>query len=242
MDLGSSERTQMLSLLHQHFSNVTAPRFARDLAEKEWAILLADRSGDVRGFSTLMRLRLQVGADAVVAFFSGDTIVHPDYWGEGGMPQLWARHVFRLAGEVRDARVYWFLVSSGYRTYRFLPVFFRAFFPSHASATPGWEKAVLDALGRHKYPREYDASRGIVRPRYPTPLRDGLAEVSAHRLADPHVAFFLAANPGYAHGDELACLAALEPNNLTRAGRRMLWGPDATPPADLPEALLVSQS
>jgi hypothetical protein len=52
-----------------------------------------------------------------------------------------------------------------------------------------------------------------------------VAEIDAQRLADPHVAYFQAANPGHARGDELACLAELALENLTPAGRRMLGLP-----------------
>jgi len=43
-------------------------------------------------------------------------------------------------------------------------------------------------------------------------------------MDDPHVAFFVRRNPGHARGDELACLCELNESNLTRAGRRMVFG------------------
>ena len=48
------------------------------------------------------------------------------------------------------AEFYWFLISKGYKTYRFLPLFFREFYPRHDAPTPAWAKEILDALGRHK--------------------------------------------------------------------------------------------
>ena len=217
----------MLHLLQAHFVNVAPERFVNDLVEKEWALLLADaHTGEVHGFSTLMRLRLEVEGRPVVAFFSGDTIVRRDHWGETALARVWARHVFHLASEIEAASVYWFLISSGFRTYRFLPVFFRTFFPTYTRPTPAWAKGLLDAFGQQKYPSEYDACQGVIRPREPAPLRDGLGEVSDRRVADPHVAFYVAANPGHAQGNELVCLAELVPDNLTPAGRRALYGPD----------------
>src|SRR3712207_8262757 len=38
------------------------------------------------------------------AFFSGDTIIHRDFWGESTLPRLWARHVFALADAINNAR------------------------------------------------------------------------------------------------------------------------------------------
>jgi hypothetical protein len=164
----------------------------------------------------------------VVAFFSGDTVVERAYWGGTELPRRFARHVFALADAERraapGAAVYWFLICSGYKTYRFLPVFFREFFPTHRRPTPASARRILDTLATHKFRAAYDAPAGVVRPRPAPRLRPGVAEVGPELLRNPDVAFFVAANPGYAAGDELACLAELRPENLTRAGRRMLFG------------------
>jgi hypothetical protein len=223
--LNATHKAQMFALLSDYFLGVTRERFERDLSEKESAILLLDASGDVKGFTTLMRLRATVDGQRIVAFFSGDTIVAREHWNESELPRVWSRHVFAQAEKLHDARVYWFLISSGYKTYRFLSVFYRDFFPTFRRATPPFEQRVLNALAFQKFPREYDCASGIVRFAEPTPLRAGVAEISARRLADPHVAFFLKANPRHADGDELACLAELTRSNLTAAGRRMVGLP-----------------
>jgi hypothetical protein len=228
--VSGAQRERMYSLLAQYFTDTVWEAFERDLAEKEWVILLEDtHTGTLEGFSTLMRLELRVDGDGrpVVAFFSGDTIVGRPYWGETALPRTFARHAFALAAAERrvdpTVAVYWYLISSGYKTYRFLPVFFREFYPTYARTTPAAVQRILDALGRRKFPREYDAAAGVVRPAHPSALRAGVAEIEPRHLLDPHVAFFAAANPGHAAGDELACLTALHPANLTPAGRRMLY-------------------
>jgi hypothetical protein len=220
--LTQSERDQMYALLTRYFEDVTNARFAADLAEKEWAILLFDAADQLQGFSTLMRLQISVEDQPVVAFFSGDTIIDRAYWGETALPRLWARHVFGLAEAIRDARVYWFLISSGYKTYRFLPTFFRTFYPTCTAAMPPQIKQIVDRLALLKFPAEYDRTCGVVRLAQATPLRGGVADLTPQRLSDPHVAFFAAANPGHIDGDELACLTEITPANLTPAGRRML--------------------
>lgn len=226
-ELSASDRARMYALLAQHFANATRDRFEEDLAEKEWAIVLCDtEAGQIQGFSTLMRLRTTMDGQAVVAFFSGDTIIHPDYWGETELPRLWSRHVFGLCSRIRDARVYWFLICSGYKTYRFLSVFYREFYPTCRRPTTPSIKRLLDALALQKFPTEYDPASGIVRFHNAAPLRPGLAEITQQRLRDPHVAFFAAANPGHVHGDELACVTELTIANLTPAGRRMVGVPN----------------
>lgn len=222
-ELSGRERDEMYTLLAYYFANTTRRQFERDLAEKEWAILLSDMAtGGVQGFSTLMRLNLMIDGAPVVAFFSGDTIIHREYWGETALPRLWGRHVFSLADQLRGTRVYWFLICSGYKTYRYLPLFFREFYPGYERSTPAPVKQMLDQLGRFKFGDEYDAERGVIRLHQASPLQSGVAEITPQRLKDPHVAFFIQANPGHVSGDELACLAELSRDNLTPAGARMV--------------------
>lgn len=232
-ELCGRERAEMLALMGRYFESVTREAFEHDLSEKEWAILLREERGAgssaedaIRGFSTLMRLESEVEGQDVVAFFSGDTIIAREFWGESVLPRLWARLAFGLAQEVRQsrprARVFWFLIASGYKTYRFLPVFFQQFSPRFDVETPRFESRVLQVLGARKFGAQWDAERQVVRFENASPLRSGVAEISEERLRDPHIAHFARLNPGHARGDELACLCPIEESNLTRAGRRML--------------------
>ncbi len=228
-DLNRDERERLYILLSRYFANVTRTQFEQDLAEKDRVILLTDGlTGQIQGFSTLMQLRTLADDRPVVAFFSGDTIVERAYWGESVLSRSWARYVFQQAGQIRRAvpetGVYWFLICSGYKTYRFLPTFFREFYPAYDRPMPPVVKCTLDHLACSKFPSEYDAGRGVVRLRQATPLRPEVAAITEHLLANPHVAFFVAANPGHVDGDELACLTEIIPENLTPAGRRMLLG------------------
>ena len=211
-ELTRRDRDEMFALYTDYFETSDRVTFERDLAEKEWVILLRDGEGVVDGFSTLMRLH--VGGATV--FFSGDTIVARHRWGSYDLPRLWGRHVFATAGE----NAYWFLISSGFRTYRYLPLFFRDFYPrfdGNASMKP-----LLDRVAVAKFGDAYDAVSGVVRLLVPSPLRPGVSDPSLRIDRDPHVRFFVNANPGHAEGDELACLVPIDPANLTPAGRRML--------------------
>jgi hypothetical protein len=224
-DLGAETRAALYELLEESFDATTRESFERDLDEKDWVLLLEEReSGRPAGFSTQKRLSLTVDGEPMVALFSGDTIVRRLFWGEPTLARAWARLAFDVAEAERPLRAFWFLISSGYKTYRFLPVFFRSFHPRRDEPMPPATRRILDAFARARYPHEYDAARGVVRFQAPTPLRAGVADVTTERLADPDVAFFVQANPGHAAGDELACLTEITPDNLTRAGRRMLGG------------------
>jgi len=217
--LDAFDRASMLMLLDEYFDGVSAPRFGHDLEEKDWVILLRERaSGAVAGFTTFMRFTCASEPD-VVAFFSGDTIVRREAWTETLLARAWAQLAFGLASREAGADVYWFLICSGFRTYRFLPVYFRDFHPRFDSATPFRAGQIAARLASAKFGNQYDPRAGVVRPEWPTPLRAGGGGLPSRD--DPHVSFFLASNPGHLAGHELVCLARLAPDNLTAAGRRM---------------------
>lgn len=215
-DLTPQDRHGMFALFTRYYAGVSRSVFERDLAEKEWVIVMRDSDTTIAGFSTLTKF---VHGGRTV-FFSGDTIVAEHRRGSADLARLWVRQIRAEAnGLGRD--VYWFLISSGYRTYRFLPVFFRDFYPHYAGASSPELKALLDAIAIHRFGDLYDPGSGIVRLPTPSPLRDTSAcdERAEH---DPHVRFFLSANAGHARGDELACLVRVSEDNLTPAGIRML--------------------
>ena len=71
----------MIALMACCYQNVTGASFLHDLSEKESVILLRDDSHRIQGFSTLMRLRTIIEGTSITAFFSGDTIIAPSFWG-----------------------------------------------------------------------------------------------------------------------------------------------------------------
>jgi hypothetical protein len=223
-ELGRDTRDRMFHLMASHFDNVTPDTFERDLDEKRWVVILRDhQSGEVQGFSTMKLMEAIVDGQPIKAVFSGDTIVGRDYWGETELATVWGAFVLSLVEAHRDVRFYWFLISKGFRTYKFLPVYFKSFYPRHDTPTPAFEASLLETLSEQKFPGRFDPATGVIRFDGPKDrLRPELAEVVSGRLNDPHVAYFLAQNPGYAEGDELACVASLAPDNLRPIAQRVV--------------------
>ena len=116
-------------------------------------MLLEEReSGQPAGFSTQKRLFLSVDGEPLAALFSGDTIVRPQFWGEPTLARAWARLAFDFAEAERPLRAFWFLICSGYKTYRFLPVFFRASPPTPRGAYSSRDAAYPGCLRRVSVP------------------------------------------------------------------------------------------
>jgi hypothetical protein len=220
-DLTEGEQEALFSLLSAHFLGVTRERFDADLAEKDWVLIL-EEDGQPRGFSTL-RIYETSGPDGepLTVVYSGDTLMERGASATAALPKSWIAAVRALRERHPHGRLLWLLLTSGFRTYRFLPVFWREFWPRPEAETPPHIQSLLDHLAGECFGSLYDAAAGIVRFPEPQVLREGLDEVPEGRFADPYVAFFLARNPGWIRGDELVCLTELVEGNLTPAGRRM---------------------
>jgi hypothetical protein len=223
-EVTAAERDAMFALMDRHYEQMCRDVFEADLAEKHWVIQVYDRAdGSLCGFSTQMLLEAEVSGRSIKALFSGDTIVGREHWGDQSLARVWGRLALSLMDAAKGAELYWFLISKGFRTYRYLPVFFHDYHPRPGVAVPPEVLAVMAALGRRKFGALYEAGTGIVRAG-PTKdrLRPSLAEIPRARLADPHVLFFAHRNPGHARGDELCCLAPLTRANFTAAAYRVI--------------------
>lgn len=220
-DLSDFLRDEMFALLRAHFKGVTRERFEIDLNEKNHAILLR-RGERLAGFSTLLAYETSCAGERASVIYSGDTIVAPEAWGTTALPRAWIAAVNELRAAYPRGRYYWLLLTSGFRTYRFLPLFWREFLPRFDAVERRETRELLNHLAREKFAEQFDARTGIVRFTHPQQLRFELRGIPPERFADPHVRFFATQNPGHERGDELVCLTELSPGNLTAAGRRML--------------------
>ena len=227
-ELSDDERRSMFDLLCRHFDSVAREQFERDLFDKNVVLTLRDGSGALVAFSTILAYETRSsGGSPVSIICSGDTIVDPANWNSAALPREWITAVKQLRASYPRGPYYWLLITSGFRTYRLLSTFWQTFYPRHDAQAPPDQQRLLDHLARERFGSAYNSSTGIVRFGRPQVLREHLAGIPESRLDDPHVAFFAQRNPQHFRGDELACLCELSDSNLTRAGRRMVFGPEA---------------
>jgi len=210
---------RLYSLFVQYYDHVDRVTFDRDLAGKDWVLLLKDGCGIVQGFTTLRLYELTFRSLQIRAVFNGNTIIDRSCWGGQELVRCWCRFMARLKLEAADTRLYWFLICSGYRTYLYLPLFYRSFYPRYGCETPEFEQALIDFLGRMAFPDEY--RDGIVRVAGPREcLQADLAVPPAHKQKHSHVKFFVERNPGYLRGDELVCLTEFSYENTMGLARQ----------------------
>lgn len=221
--LAEEDRAQMLELHCCYFENVHRDVFLRDMAEKDWVIVLRDPCGNIAGFSTVRFVPLCVEGENALFLFSGDTVVARQHRRCGALAGAFGHVMLRALDEDARSSCYWFLISKGHRTYRFLPLYFRRFFPNCETPTPLRYDRLVRAIGEHLFGEAYDAGSGIVRHAgLGDRLAPGTCDVPEGRASDPHVRLFMARNPHYAQGDELACITDVARDNFTPAALRVI--------------------
>jgi hypothetical protein len=213
-NLTQEEITRMLRLMREYYLNVNDVEFRNDLFKKDKVILLMD-NGELCGFSTWMQFRHICNEQQVNIIYSGDTITDADHRNSMALPVAWGNLMASILDQDSHTPLFWLLTSKGYKTYRFLPVFFKTFFPSYRCVTPDFERSLMISLARQKFGDKFDPETQVVRVAEGSQcLRPGVGDITPTRLRDEHVDFFYKSNPNYGRGDELVCLARCSRDNI----------------------------
>jgi len=214
---------RMLDLMWMHYDNVQHEKFSYDLAQKKGAILLRDDNGVIQGFTTYLIDSLRYESEDICLLFSGDTIVNEICWGQKELVKLFGMLMRRvLADHGGGKKIYWSLISKGYRTYLYLPLYFKQYYP-HYEYVLERERGITSQYMAHRYGQQYDPNSNIIRHHPPADkLKAQLCQVPHNKQTNPHVRYFIQQNPAYWNGDELACLAEVGYHNMTSIARRIM--------------------
>jgi len=223
--LVDSEIAAMHALYASCYADTTAAAFERDLKDKTSVVLLRDAAGVIQGFSSLKTYWSQWRGERIRVIFSGDTLIAPDHWGSQRLALAWIRHAGQIQREAAPARVVWFLICKGHRTYRYLRAFALDYAPHCGRPASAATQALMQYLATERFGSDYDAEAGVLRFAVPQGrLAPELVAIPPAHLRMPEVEFFLRSNPGYARGDELVCLCELKQDNLRPLARRVFAG------------------
>ena len=215
-DLGQSARGELFTLLERHFAGVEGDTFATDLLAKTHVLRLFGQDGNLAGFSTIDYRRRMIDGVRAAVLYSGDTIVDPAAWVDASLGPAWVAAVLDLHAE--QGPLWWLVLTSGMRTYRYLTVCLCRYAPAPPDRYDVTAAALLSVLASERFGESFNAHTGVVRFVNPQCLRHHLADVPEHIRDDPAVQVFLQRNPGHAAGDELVSVCRLDVANLTPAG------------------------
>ena len=208
-------RAEMFALFCEYYDHVTPGQFAADLAAKDFALLLRDAHGGLAGFTTARCFDFNHAGQTMRVVFSGDTVVAREHWGQQAMARAWLGEMGRIAQAAAGRPLFWFLIVKGHRTYRYLPAFARDFVPKPGGGDDPALLALRDALATDLFGQAFDPASGLIRFARPQgQLAPHWVDPAPRERNLPEVRHFLAANPGHARGDELACLCSLAPENM----------------------------
>lgn len=212
-DIPDDTISRMASLYLNNFDGSSDAIFREDLAEKDEVILLC-RDQELLGFTTLKVFDSAWGERDVRVVYSGDTIVAPQHWGQQALAFAWITRIGEIKREAGDRPLFWFLLVKGHRTFKYLSVFGKSFFP-HWSERRADLKALADQLATARFGSHYDTTSGLVRfPESRGHLKKEIAEPSPEEMKKIATRFFLERNPDYRLGHELVCVCELEPFNM----------------------------
>ncbi len=210
-DLSLALRDRMFSLFSMHYDCVNRETFDADLTSKNGALMLYDSSGEIQGFSTMLWDAVPMEDCEVV--YSGDTIIHPDYWGSR---ELISQFCWLCGQRVRRTPkpLYWFLISKGHRTYQFLPLFSKRWFPSpdHLDELAA---RLAATCAEAMFGKAWKPAEGLLRFKESMgQLKPSLAQSTELRLGNRYVQYFQENNPNFASGEELVCMVNMDAENL----------------------------
>ena len=214
-ELDETERKNIFQLHRQYYDNVFEDVFMNDLSGKDWIIIMRDEQGWIQGFSTIQLIRLKIEETDHLYLFSGDTIMSEEIRNTPNLAGAFIHFMYALIENYPETPIHWFLITKGYRTYRFLPLYFKEYYPVHDKAVPGYYKKVLDAVAFHKFGDQYSPETHLIR--YKTEkdyLKPEFSTIAEGRLKNPAIRFFCTQNPFFYKGDELTCITNINVNNF----------------------------
>jgi hypothetical protein len=230
--LDGQEIADMARLYLDHYDGGSEALFRRDLLEKSEVHLVfavQENGEELIGFSSFLHYRADWQGRTIRVVYSGDTIIHPQHWRQQNLAFESIAYLGKLQRQRPDMPLYWFLLVKGHRTYKYMPVFCKRFFPNRAEPENADLKALADHLAGARFGTDYDPRAGIVRfPVSHGHLKPTLAEISERERNKPDTRFFLERNPGYRLGHELVCLCELKEENLRSLAARIFRGKAGT--------------
>jgi hypothetical protein len=223
--LTEAERKDMFQLHGEYYDNVFEEVFLKDLSEKDWIIIVRDGRGQLQGFSTIQLIWLKIEQKYHLYLFSGDTIIREEARDAHALSGAFIHFMYALIENHQQIPIHWFLITKGYRTYRFLPLYFKEYYPVHDKEVPVYFQQILDAVAFHKFGSQYNPQAHLVCYNHEKDrLKPEHALISNGRLRNPDIRYFLAKNPFFYKGDELTCITDISINNFNPLVERIRKG------------------
>ena len=178
-------KLRMFNIMERVYYGTTFEKFTKDLANKNNILMLYDNNNLIQGFTTIQIYDEKFEGKPVKILYSGDTVINKEARGDIELMRAWWRFSFDIQQKYKTCDVYWFLISKGWRTYKFFPLFLKEFYPSINKTTPKNIQNFMDKISQDKFGNLY--RNGIIYPKNPDYLKSGLNDIPEHKKNDKDV-------------------------------------------------------
>lgn len=207
--ISSADIEAMHRVFVKYYHNADYETFARDLKKKIGAILvkrLDDKA--IVGFTTIGIIEKEIDGKKCLGIFSGDTIIEKAYWGLPNLQTAFLRFMIRTRIEYPLTRIYWFLISKGYKTYLLMANNWDTYYPKYDTKEDTKRKNIVKSFSNHLFEGIYDEKTGLLNfGNDYQKLKEGVAEITEDmKKNSPKIAFFEEVNPTWREGTELPCI------------------------------------
>lgn len=217
---------QMHELFTDYYNNAHIDQFIADLRKKNHIILVCESYRNrVVGFTTIKMFESEFQGRKVKGIFSGDTIMYKEYWGSKAMHSAFLNYVVKEKLKNPTTKLYWFLISKGYKTYLLMANNFKRYYPAMNGDVE--DQLYLKGITKHfcdmYYPGKFDAETGILDfgDGYQN-LKEEVAEITPElKKQYPKIDFFESMNPGWREGHELACVGEMSFDQFAFYGSKL---------------------
>lgn len=219
-ELSQENISQMFILMEKNYIGINFESFCKDLDQKD-SIFLFHNNHTIFGFTGLKLLPFQFEDQEILIAYSGDTVLEESFRGSLSIPVNWGIYMLKLSEN--HPNLYWLLTSKGFRTYRYLSVFFKEFIPMPNQSNEFLVRLRMQVANKF-FPNEYETKLGILnRGENCQTIRNIVADQNAmNGSKDPFVQFFKQSNPDFDKGKELVCLAHFHFSNINQYILRIL--------------------
>ena len=216
-DLDSKLKDKMYEIYEEYYGGTSQVLFHEDLKNKNFCILIFNQLNQLVGFSSLLIFKTSLRGERFGIVYSGDTIIKHEYWGSNILVKSWLALIGAIHRQNNTISWFWLLLVKGHRTYRYLNLFFKEFYPRPEACIPiDWKKK-RDLIAKKMFGEYFDERKGIIKfPETKGFLKEEWAGLNPKTENHSEVKFFQNQNPGFSHGDELVCFCEISENNFKK--------------------------
>ncbi|CUS40349.1 MAG: hypothetical protein KBT77_09500 [Thalassolituus oleivorans] len=220
---------EMHTIFNNYYENADLDTFILDMSKKSGVFVLKDLTNKrIVGFSTWTEMPITYKGEQAIGVFSGDTIVEEAYWGNKAMHTAFALQAVKTKLKNRGAKVFWLLISKGYKTFLLMtnnvPVHYPSINPDNQRNAD--LKEVVDTYCKALYPYAYDEKNQLLDfgDNYHA-LKSHVATISpSMRAENRNIQLFERLNPTWQRGTELPCVAEISLDCIVFFFKKLMFG------------------